>query len=86
VGGIIATLVSGGRGLMPVTMDNWVLDGSGMLPRIRNCARIQVDGSLLKLTVITDHDLDPRVVQDIYNVHRNLTYAEQATDSNEREL
>jgi hypothetical protein len=59
-GGILATLVSGGRGLMPVTIDNWVLDGSGMLPRIRNCAHMQVDGFPLKPTVVTDHDLDPK--------------------------
>ncbi len=86
VGGIIATLVSGGRGLMPVTVDNWVLDGSGMLPRIHNCAHMLVDGFPLKPTVITDRDLDPGVVQDIYIVHRNLTYAEHSADSSEREL
>jgi len=35
---------------------------------------------------MTDHDLDPAVVKDLFYVHRNLTYAERATDSNEREL
>jgi len=86
VGGILVKLVTGARGAMPVTMDNWVLDGSGVLPRIRNCARAQVDGFPSQPKIVTDHDLDPRVVQDIYVVHRNLTYDEQAADSNEREL
>jgi hypothetical protein len=31
-------------------------------------------------------DLDPSCVQKVYTVHRNLTYVEKATDSNEREL
>jgi hypothetical protein len=71
---------------MPVTMDNWVLDGAGALPRIRNCARLQVDGFPSTPKLVTDHDLDPRVVKDLYVVHRNLTYEERAVDSNEREL
>jgi hypothetical protein len=86
VGGILARLLPGGRGPMPVTMDNWVLDGAGALPRIRNCARLQVDGFPSTPKLVTDHDLDPRVVKDLYVVHRNLTYEERAVDSNEREL
>ena len=31
-------------------------------------------------------DLDPAHVQKTYLVHRNLDFAERATDSNEREL
>ncbi|MFO0003323.1 MAG: hypothetical protein ACK559_19555, partial [bacterium] len=60
VGGILVKLVTGARGAMPVTMDNWVLDGSGVLPRIRNCARAQVDGFPSQPKIVTDHDLDPR--------------------------
>jgi hypothetical protein len=62
-----------------------VLNGAGVLPKIRNCARLQV-GDFKTPVRVTDHDLDPAVVQDLYFVHRNLTYAEKAMDSNEREL
>ena len=85
VGGYLALISPGGCTPMPVTLDNWVLDGAGVLPKIRNCARLQVDGFNVP-TRVTNHDLDPVVVQDLYVVHRNLTYAEKATDSNEREL
>jgi hypothetical protein len=85
VGGYLACIAAGGCMPMPVTLDNWVLDGAGVLPKVRNCASLQVDG--IKMPVrITDHDLDPAVVKDLFYVHRNLTYAERATDSNEREL
>jgi hypothetical protein len=32
----------------------------------------------------TDHDLDPRVVKDLYIVHRNLSYALHATRINHK--
>ncbi len=86
VGGVLARLKPGGGAPTPVTMDNWVLDGAGVLPKIRNCARVQVDDFPSKPKLVTDHDLDPRGVKDLYIVHRNLSYAERAVDSNEREL
>jgi len=86
IGGILVKLKPGGCKPMPVTVDNWILDGAGVLPRIRNCARVQVDVFTKEPQRITDHDLDPNVVEDLYIVHRNLTYTEKAVDSNEREL
>jgi len=86
IGGIMVTLKPGGCEPMPVTLDNWILDGAGALPRIRNCAKLQVDDFPPGSNKCTEHDLDKEVVQDMYTVHRNLTYAERATDSNEREL
>ncbi len=37
IGGILATLSDKGDGQIPITMDNWVLDGAGVLPIVRNC-------------------------------------------------
>jgi hypothetical protein len=62
------------------------LDGAGVLPYIRNAAKMQVDEFPTRPRIVTDHDLDPDTVKNLYLVHRNLTYAEQAMDSNEREL
>jgi hypothetical protein len=47
---------------------------------------VQVDVFPKEPQRITDHNLDPNVVEDMYIVHRNLNYAEKAVDSNEREL
>jgi len=71
---------------VPVTMDNWLLDRAELLPHIRNCVRLQVDVGERGPTLVTEHDLDPAVVQDLTVVHRNLTYLEKIADSNEREL
>jgi hypothetical protein len=86
VGEILIKIIHGASRPMPVTMDYWVLDGAGVLPIIRNCARLQIDDIPTRPRIVTDHDLDPDLVEKIYFVHRNLTYAEQAMDSNEREL
>jgi len=43
VGGVLVKLISGCSGMMPVTTDYWLLDGAGVLPRIHNCAKLQVD-------------------------------------------
>jgi hypothetical protein len=86
IGGVLVKIKTGGCKPMPVTMDNWVLDGAGVLPRIRNCARMQVDVFSSNPKKITDHDLDPDEVQEVFMAHRNLSYAEKAVDSNEREL
>jgi len=85
VGGVLVRLAQSG-GVVPVTMDNWLLDGAGLLPRIRNCASLQVGGREQGPTRVTDHDLDPAVVKDMFVIHRNLTLLESVTDSNEREL
>jgi hypothetical protein len=85
VGGFLACISEGDCKSIPVTLDNWVLNGAGVLPKIRNCARLQV-GDFKTPVRVTEHDLDPAVVQDLYFVHRNLTYAEKAMDSTEREL
>jgi len=85
VGGVLARLRTP-AGAVPVTMDNWLLDGAGLLPRIHNCAKLQVDVGERGPTLVTEHDLDPAVVHDLTVVHRNLTYLERVTDSNEREL
>ncbi len=69
VGGVLVRLKPDGGGPTPVTMDNWVLDGAGVLPKIRNCARVQVDDFPSTPKLVTDHDLDPRVVKDLYIVH-----------------
>jgi hypothetical protein len=86
IGGILIKTKHGNSRPMPVTMDNWVLDGAGVLPIIRNCARLQIDDIPTRPRIVTDHDLDPELVEKIYFVHRNLNYAEQAMGSNEREL
>jgi hypothetical protein len=86
IGGILATLFDKGDGQIPLTMDNWVLDGAGVLPIVRNCAKMQVDNFPTGPRIVQDHDLDPDTVKKLYVVHRNLTYAEKAMDSNEREL
>jgi hypothetical protein len=86
IGGVLAELNSTGTRQATVTMDNWVLDGAGVLPYIRNAVKMQVDGFPTRPRIVTDHDLDPDTVKNLYLVHRNLTYAEQAMDSNEREL
>jgi len=67
-------------------MDNWLLNMSGLLPRIRNCAKLQIGVGEEVPRIVTDHDLDPSVVQTVLVVHRNLSCIEMATDSNEREL
>ena len=86
IGGVLVRLREVGDHGVPVTMDNWLLDGAGLLPRIRNCARLQVDVEERVPSIITAHDLDPAVVRDMYVVHRNLTVIEKVADSNEREL
>jgi hypothetical protein len=86
IGGILVKLVPGSERKRPVTMDNWVLDGAGVLPIARNCAKLQVDSFPTGPRIVTDHDLDPNVVDKLFTVHRNLNYAEKAMDSNEREL
>jgi hypothetical protein len=86
VGGILVQLKTDGGRPIPITMDNWVLDGAGVLPRIPNCAKLQVDGFPVSPRIVKNHDLDPGVVETLYVIHRNLTYAEKASDSNEREL
>ncbi len=63
-----------------------MLDGAGVLPFIRNAAKMQVDKFPTCPRIVTNHDLDPDTVKNLYLVDRNLTYAEQAMDSNEREL
>jgi len=62
VGGIMVMLKSGGCEPMPVTMDNWILNGAGALPRISNCAKLQVDYLLSEPIRVTKHDLDQVVV------------------------
>jgi hypothetical protein len=47
---------------------------------------LQVDVFSQSPTKVTDHDLDPNVVENVFLVHRNLTYAEKVVNSNEREL
>ncbi len=39
IGGILATLFYKGDGQIPIPMDNWVLDGAGVLPivTVQNC-------------------------------------------------
>jgi hypothetical protein len=74
LGGIIVTLLYNGDGQMPVNMDNWVLDGAGVLPIVCNCAKLQVDNFptcplLFKIMIW---------IWKLYAEHRNLTYAEQA--------
>jgi hypothetical protein len=86
IGGILAILSDISHGQIPITMDNWVLDGAGVLPIVRNCAKLQVDNFPTGPRIVQDHDLDPDTVKKLYVVHRNLTYAEKAMDSNEREL
>jgi hypothetical protein len=34
------------------------LDGAGVLPKISNCARLQVDGFAKEVRRVTDQDLD----------------------------
>jgi hypothetical protein len=43
VGDILVRLETGACGAMPVTADNWMMDALGPLPKIHNCARMQVD-------------------------------------------
>jgi Reverse transcriptase (RNA-dependent DNA polymerase) len=76
--------------VVPVTADNWLLSSKGAYRRLRNCVQLQV-GSLPWLMrpekiVRDDFDLDPVKVKKLMLVHRNLTFSEIATDSNEREL
>jgi Reverse transcriptase (RNA-dependent DNA polymerase)/RNase H-like domain found in reverse transcriptase len=74
----------------PVTADNWLLQENGAYRRLKNRAYGQVD--LLpwlmspKVIVKDEFDLDPVKVEKLFTVHRNLSYAERAVDSNEREL
>jgi RNase H-like domain found in reverse transcriptase len=86
IGGVLVRLAQPVAANIPVTMDNWLLDGAGLLPKIRNCASLQVGGEEQVPSLVTSHDLDPAVVRDMYIVHRNLQYIEMAVDSNEREL
>ena len=86
VGGVLVQLVPGGAPNVPATMDNWLLQMDGFLLQIRNCASLQIGVGEEISVIVTNHDLDPDVVQNMYTVHRNLNYIEQATDSNEREL
>jgi hypothetical protein len=75
IGGVLAELNSTGTRQATVTMDNWVLDGAGVLPYIRNAVKMQVDEFPTRPRIVTDHDLDPDTVKNLYLVHRNLTYA-----------
>ncbi len=65
VGGILVMFKSGGCEPMPVM----ILDGAGVLPKINNCARLQVDGFAKEVRRATDQDLDQEGVTDLYVVH-----------------
>ncbi len=62
IGGILVKLVPGSARKRPVAMDNLVLDGAGVLPIARNCAKLQVDSFPSGPPIVTDHDLDPNIV------------------------
>jgi hypothetical protein len=62
LGGIIVTILDYGDGQMLVTMDNWVLDGAGVLPIVCNCAILQVDNFPTCPQIAQDHDLDLEAV------------------------
>jgi hypothetical protein len=63
-------------------MDNWVLDGAGVLPIVRNCAKLQVDNFPTGPRIVKDHYMNPETVK-LYVVQRHLVYAEKAMDSKE---
>jgi len=73
-----------------LTADNWLLDGKGTLRKFQTRGRLPVDDmpwqGCPSIRIRDRSDLDPDVVQKDYVSHRNLEWAECATDSNEREL
>jgi len=75
-----------------LTADNFLLGPDFSLHTVRNCASLQVDvlpwGNRNAATIVTRdcHDLDPHRVRRTIICHKNLSLAEQAVDSNEREL
>jgi hypothetical protein len=73
-----------------LTADNWLLDGKGALRKMKTRAALPVDDLPWQgcpyVRVRDESDLDPDIVQKESITHRNLEWAECATDSNEREL
>ena len=86
IGGVLVRLLPLELKAVPCTIDNWLLDGAGLLPRLHSCADLQAGVGEQVVRPVVDHGLDPAVVRDVFLVHRNLQYVEMATDSNEREL
>jgi hypothetical protein len=88
VGGFIAELC-GITNIATFTADNWLLSAPDLYEKISHCAQLQVDAlpwSNREVVTRGSHDLHPEGVNQVILCHRNLDYAERATDSNEREL
>ncbi len=91
VGGFVAQLAPGVKDPGIWTADNWLLGHDKAMPIVRSCARLQTDAwpwSYRKdPPVVRDvHDLNPELLHKALICHRNLSLAEKAVDSNEREL
>jgi len=90
IGGFAARLLADMPSTVPLTADNWLLDGGGALRRLHSSVTLQADVVPWQepphVQVRDMADLNPALVRKTFFVHRNLDYAERAVDSNEREL
>ena len=91
VGGFVAQLMDLKCNTNIWTADNWLLCADHSMPIIRGCAKLQADlwpWSYRKdPPVVRDiTDLNPMYLKKAMLCHRNLSLAEKAMDSNEREL
>jgi len=89
IGGFVARL-EGPKNAHAVTVDNWLLNSADMFEKISHCAQLQVDtlpwSHKTRIQTRDQFDLSPEGVSQVLVCHRNLDFAEKATDSNEREL
>jgi hypothetical protein len=89
IGGFVAEL-EGDINLRSFTADNWLLSADQSLEKFCHGVQLHVDtlpwSQKEKFVTRSPADLDPLGVKRVFICHRNLDFAERATDSNEREL